>query len=75
MRTPHIHDTLMGGHELERTGMHVHERGRKCTIFYSCNPASQAYVARYFQSASGWLTHRIGEQLRCKCAPPGLSRG
>ena len=70
MRTPHLHDTLMGDHSLEKTGIQVSDKGRRCTIFYSCDPASQAYVANYFATASRWLSHRIGEQLRVKCVPP-----
>lgn len=70
MRTPHLHDTLMGDHSLEKTGMEVSDKGKRCTIYYSCDPASQAYVANYFATSSRWLSHRIGEQLRVKYASP-----
>jgi hypothetical protein len=64
---PHI-CSLVEEHGLEKTGEAVFERGRRAIVYYECDEASQAFVARYFSSAHRWLGHRLGEQMHLKCA-------
>jgi hypothetical protein len=73
-RTPHICGALMGRHGLEKTGEDIFERGRRAVVYYECNEASDAELHAWFAKSRKWLSHRLGEELRLKCAASRVER-